>query len=767
MKRKTNEGKNRLSRFMGRLGINLAAVFIKRLGIGLATVFMTLSAVSCGKENASADGGQVWIPEFLTFEMKEDSYPHLAFWGDTFYYISWQRQAESFRYWLSGYSLAEGALPDIPLNWPDGRDRFVGSLLTTDGEGGFYLISYVPEEDGSKTHLCKFDVKGNSVYDADISERTEDLNLLTADGQGRIYISGKTDGRPCVLLYTPEGVYSGTVMPDISNGGIIAMGRGRDGTVYACCQSNSGGGTNYFLTAIDFDNAKADASYSGFPKGDSSVLVPCAKNSLLTFDRTTVYTYDLTSRTGEPLLNWLDYGINGSRVTAVQVQEDGSLLAVITDLSSQSCELALLKKADGAQAARKETIVLGTLYSNSTLRNAVMKFNRENEKYQVKIREYLDPQTHDRTDAAVRMRGDILSDDCPDILDLADLDLKALASRGLFEDLNVYLENSSQLNRSDFLDNLLDAYTIGGKLITVPTHFSIRTVFGRRSEVGDHWGWTLEELTAYADAHPDAELFDNASRGEILQYLMSYNEDTFIDWSAGECYFESDAFKELLEFVSRFPGEAEENSERSSTPVRIRNGEVLLLAEHITDFNSIQLPLEIYDNQGTCIGFPSSDGSAGCMLIPYGAYAITVKSGQREGAWAFLEKLLASRDDGSFFPSLKAMLEEKAANAVKPEYLLDEEGKICLDGNGEPVLKDTGMGIYYADWEYTYHIPTREEADLTLRLIESAKPVSCGGANEVLNIINEEAEGYFQGQKTLSKVTEIIQRRVRMYVKEG
>ena len=113
------------------------------------------------------------------------------------------------------------------------------------------------------------------------------------------------------------------------------------------------------------------------------------------------------------------------------------------------------------------------------------------------------------------------------------------------------------------------------------------------------------------------------------------------------------------------------------------------------------------------------------------------------------------------------MLEEKAANAVKPEYLLDEAGKICLDGNGEPVLKDTGMGIYYADWEYTYHIPTREEADLTLRLIESAKPVSCGGANEVLNIINEEAEGYFQGQKTLSKVTEIIRRRVRMYVKEG
>ena len=54
----------------------------------------------------------------------------------------------------------------------------------------------------------------------------------------------------------------------------------------------------------------------------------------------------------------------------------------------------------------------------------------------------------------------------PDILDIADLDLKALASKGLFVDLNEYLEPSSSLDRSDFLDNLLDAYTVNGRLIT-------------------------------------------------------------------------------------------------------------------------------------------------------------------------------------------------------------------------------------------------------------------------------------------------------------
>ncbi len=76
------------------------------------------------------------------------------------------------------------------------------------------------------------------------------------------------------------------------------------------------------------------------------------------------------------------------------------------------------------------------------------------------------------------------------------------------------------------------------------------------------------------------------------------------------------------------------------------------------------------------------------------------------------------------------------------------------------------MAISYADWEYEYHIPTREEVELTLRLIEAARPVSFAEAGEVLGIIGEEAEGYYQGQKTALEAAEIIQSRVHIYVNE-
>lgn len=739
----------------------------KCLQISVIAALAVLLLTSCGGRDESADNSWVWVPEFTSLEMEEDSYYNIAFLGNDLYYISYQLQDEGFRYRLSGYSLTDGRLEDVPLDWQDGQNRFVTSLFAMDGDGGIYIIAYVTGDDGSEMHLCKFDAEGTPAYDVELSGEVDSADFLAVDGQGRAYISGSVSGKPCVLLYTAEGDYKGTAMIDAHGGGVSAMGCGQDGIIYVGCHGNSGDGERYFLMAIDFDNAKAGSSYSDYPKGDNSVLVPGMEHDFLSYDRTSVYAYDMTTQTGETLFDWLDYDINGSYVTAVNVLEDGRILAVIRDFSSGSCELALLTKVDSTQAMQKETIVLGTLSSNSTLRNAVMQFNRSSDKYHVKIREYLDTQTYDWSDALSRMNYDILSDNCPDILNLADLDLKALVSKGLFVDLNEYLENSSQLERSDFLENLLDVYTVDNRLVTIPSYFSIKTVMGWSTEVGEEMGWTLDELMAYADVHPEAELFDHISRSEMMQYLMSYNEDAFIDWSAGECYFDSDAFLQLLEFVGRFPEKAEGNPEQSSTPVRIQKGEVLLLEVDLVDFDSIQLPLEIYGNKGTCIGFPTADGSAGCMLVPYGAYAITVKSDVKKGAWAFLESFLVSeRNSSSFFPALKTQLTQKAADAVKVEYLTDEAGGVCLDETGEPIIKNTGMVVSYGDWEYAYHIATQEEVDLVLELISAAKPVSYSDGNEVINIINEEAEGYYQGQKTAEEVAKIIQSRVQIYVSE-
>lgn len=79
-----------------------------------------------------------------------------------------------------------------------------------------------------------------------------------------------------------------------------------------------------------------------------------------------------------------------------------------------------------------------------------------------------------------------------------------------------------------------------------------------------------------------------------------------------------------------------------------------------------------------------------------------------------------------------------------------------------------GGGISYEDgWSYEYRIPTQEEVDLALSLMEIAKPVSYSQGDEVLNIINEEAAPFYKGQKSVDEVASVIQSRIKIYVGEN
>ena len=284
-------------------------------------------------------------------------------------------------------------------------------------------------------------------------------------------------------------------------------------------------------------------------------------------------------------------------------------------------------------------------------------------------------------------------------------------------------------------------------------------------------------MIAYTDAHPEAQIFDYSSKDYILQLCMAFNEDAFIDWSTGECKFDTPEFKSLLEFVNRFPDEYQYEDGMASAPTRIQNREILLDMVYISDFNEIQLYREIFEDDLDFIGYPTTDGGCGTGLSAQQAYAITSKSAHKDGAWEFIEGMLIPQEESESrrggrswnFPNNKAQLQAMAEEAVKVEYVTDENGEILKDENGEPIVQGAGMGIGYEDgWSYDYRIPTQDEVDMVLDLIEKARPVSNdGGDSQIQNIIIEEAAAYFQGQKSVDEVVGIIQSRINIYVSEN
>lgn len=119
------------------------------------------------------------------------------------------------------------------------------------------------------------------------------------------------------------------------------------------------------------------------------------------------------------------------------------------------------------------------------------------------------------------------------------------------------------------------------------------------------------------------------------------------------------------------------------------------------------------------------------------------------------------------FSSNKKTFAEARAEATKIEYLLDENGEKVLDENGEPIIQGGGGAVGYGDdWMYEYHVTTEEEADRVEALIKIARP-STGSDSQIMDIISEEAQAFFKGQRTAQDVANNIQNRVQLYMNEN
>ncbi|MDE6924824.1 MAG: extracellular solute-binding protein [Acetatifactor sp.] len=773
----------------------------KTMAAALVSV-MALSATACGgsqgedkpgtQDSGSGNGAEakefVYVPEFQEMNGENISYYNMKYVGDSLYYESYsynEATGESGND-IVKYSLADGSSSTLSL---DLEENVSFSEFAIASDGSLYAVCYdysgEPGPEGyvePKFMLCKFGTDGATVFSKDLAEVLDQdtgnthIQNMALDSEDRVYLS--VDSK--IFILDAEGNPQGAV--ETNSNWISGMGCGRDGKVYFSYYDDTSQYGSYVLAAIDPDKKTVGETYKDFLSGNGNGLCAGTEYDFLIGDSTSVYAYDLKTQKSEKLFDWLDSDINGSYANCLGQTGDGKILAVINDWESNDNSLALLTKTKASEVAQKETIVIGAMYSDSDLQAAAVRFNKTNDKYRISIKTYLDYNSRSEnmwTDALTNLNNDITSNNCPDIIDLSGLNIQQLVAKGVFEDLNPYLENSSNFSRDDFLDSVMNAYNYDGIQVSIPKNFQLQTIMGRASELGDRDGWTIDEMIAYADAHPDAQIFDYSDKSSILSLCMTFNENAFIDWSTGECKFDTPEFKSLLEFVNRFPDEWQYEDGQASTPTRIQNGEILLERSYISDFNEMQLYIEMFGGDVTCIGYPTTDGGCGTGMSASQAYAITTKSGRKDGAWEFIESFLIPEEEseenggssfgGWGFPNNKKQLQAMAEDAVRIEYVTDENGEILKDENGDPVVQSVGMGIGYEDgWSYDYRIPTQEEVDIILDLIDKARPISnSGGNDEILNIINEEAAAFFQGQKSVDEVTNIIQSRINIFVSEN
>ena len=747
-------------------------------GKKLVTIFLTLAMTAlalsgCKKSGDSEDESKkkefAYVPEYLQVDFGISSenmnVSSAVACGDVLYLVvsSWGEDSGS-QFSLYKYNVAEKKTEKFPLEI--GENDYINQMAATP-EGNLAVMlnrtSYDTDENGEiSNYSSRIELKvlsgenGSEVSTQDITEALggEDsyVQYFKIDGKGNYYFY---DGNQILHVMTPEL----KMICDISTDNWInEMVVSKEGDVYATSYGESG----LELKKVDLTTKalgeKLEGVSSGY--GNWSYYTSVSKSILVSGEQ--VGIYDISSKTEEELFSWLDIDVNSNYISQAGELSDGRIWAIYNDYeaSESKVEILLVNKVKASEVTAKEEITYGTMGLDWDLKKLIIDFNKSNEKYRIVVKEY---GADDYETGRTQFNADITTGNCPDLIDLAYGSYTMYANKGILEDLYPYMEKNG-LKKEDYLENIFKAYEVEGKLYAMISKFYVTTTMAKQSVVGDIQGWTLSEMLDFVEQNNPENIFDYGSRSSIFYYCIYNNIDEFIDWENGKCSFDGEDFIRTLEFAAKFPSDEEINwNDREGTYSQLKADKILLLQSSISSVQNYQMYKGMFDGKVAFVGYPNSERRGNLIQSAGGCVGISSKSKHNDGAWEFIQMMMGkdyqenmSGDWG--FPIMISALEKKFEADMTPEYYEDE--------NGEQVENmKTSWG--YDDFNIDIYAATQEEVDAVWALIKSADKMSGSVDEQLNNIITEETEPFFKGQKSAADTAAVIQNRIQIYVNEN
>lgn len=736
---------------------------MKRFLIVFLTAAALIQLAGCDKkeevlqqENESAEE-YVYTAEY--HELSENGYPAgNAFFGDDeqLYYsgiTADDRQA------LFTRKIGEAQGEEIPFAIEE--NAYISGLFK--GPEGSILADIMTynEEQGTieKLEIVRLSEDGSVIASFDATASLAGLpdfyiQAMTMDDKGNYYISA---GQSLYVMNPETNLFF-----EISVGSYVSnLFTLKSGEIIAAYQGTTGWkveqvdlmqkGLKALETSITFD-------YGTFQAGTETDLL-YTQNSAL-------YRCNLKDAEPERILNWVDSNVDSTYLANVKELSDGRIAAVSMNWDSAGeVELAVLTKKKRSEVQEKTVITYATSYLPYFTDSDIVAFNKQSEKYRVEVKQYGDENADFDTKADL-MRTDIASGKGPDIIDLqySPLTLDEYVSQGILEDLNPWLLQDEELKREDFVESVLKAYEREEKLYGIMPSFSIDTLMGKSEVLGDRTQWTLDELMEFMDSQPkDVELIPAVTKNTMLWTLCSFNQDQFINPETGECSFDQEGFIKVLEFAAAFPSEISQDEMQADPRQKISKGEAILLEGNISGVSMYQLYEKVFGGEVTYIGYPTA-GEGGSIIRPNGTIVgMNASSENKEGVWEFVRFNLTKERQGSKkyanegFSSRKDMLEKKFEEDMKPEYALDANGNQEEQPKSVWTTNDFTVDVYAS---------TKEQVDSVREIIENAR-----GNNQIdgqiWSIIREEAQAFFEGQKSAEEAASLIQSRAQIFANEG
>ncbi len=783
----------------------------KRLVCAALAAVMTLPLTACGKkEPPMASKENIFSTTEMELPQSFDNVQSMAVGGEKIFLIGSTYESsgegENFKWKnqtiLSILDMNGNGIKDVVLEETSSEDMESSGTsrninrMCVDTAGNIFLLvneySWNEETMESKEeyYIARYDNDGNPIDEIKLDKlRQEDseedyfyISGMAVGDDGSIVICGEKE----VYALDNTGKLVFTVKKEEENNdtsGSYLEGVYRTGSGKIVVMQSSWENTNdeYKNTRVArtldmaskslTDEYKLNSNwYDYYDGGGDYDLYVSTENSLK----------GLNLATGEAtnIIDWLKSGFDTNTLQNVMVLPDGRLLAVTYKYEASGSGyswggdgmiLTILTPVDPADVPDKKLITASAFYLDFRLKQRIVEFNKNSLEYQLEVTTYndYDDGTGDYEAGITKMNNDLIAGNIPDIIVVNDsMPFDSYISKGIIADLNEFIDKDEEINRSDYMENVLNALSVGGKLYRITPSFSINTLAIKSKFADGKQSWTMKDYLDMAAANPDKNMLNYEQTKEgFLSNMLNGSMNSYVNRETGECFFNSDGFKSLLEAANAYPLEInhdEINMDQNYWMERetaLREDKALISSEYIYDFRRIKrIEQGDFGEPVTFIGYPCDNGN-GTLISPDTQLAITSKAKNPEGAWSFVKYFLSdeyqSTITGSFPMKLSAYdaLMEEAKK--KPTF---------TDENGNEVEYDDTYWI--GDSEIKIDVNTDEDNQRVMDMLKSANMAPRYDQN-LMVIITEEAAAYFSGQKSVDEVAEIIQNRASTYISEG
>ena len=467
------------------------------------------------------------------------------------------------------------------------------------------------------------------------------------------------------------------------------------------------------------------------------------------------------------LVSWLETGINTSALLGFSINADGQILAAVNE--TNSALLAML--SPGADIPEKTVLTLASISNNYYLREYVSQFNRTSTTCRIVYKPYY-TQTVDFSPGGyqqgmTRLLTELSAGTPPDLLYVDYLPVLRFGAMGMLEDLWPYIENDLELGREAVMEHVLECAQQDDKLYMVFDTFVINTVVGSKAVVGDHISWTLDDLrTALATMPEGCAIFSPYStKLETLRNIIYADLGSYVDWENGACSFDSEEFKDVLSFCNEM--ETEQGG-WAQWYTLVPEGREMLLDDALRNFIRIQEHEAIFEGEVSYVGYPRSDGECGSSFSIINPIAMTTACKDKDGAWSFLRQLLLPQElPKDTFGDVDVSNAAFPVNRESFEALLEESMKLNSSTDEED-RPPKGMSVGGADelvFDLIYTPTTQAQYDQIMELYNAISTVYTEDS-ALWEIISEQVQPYFAGDKSVDEAARLIQSRTELYVNE-